>query len=99
MFASSALVPFVHAAYAIFSAEAAPTGPSRTMISSGPPTSMRAARGASGPERYMRVVPGFVGGPPMIPASTKSAPVCSMRSAMRRAVVGAIAFASTYSRL
>src|SRR5215510_15701316 len=43
--------------YAIFTADAAPAGPSTTMASMGPAAKSAATSEAAGPERYRRVVP------------------------------------------
>jgi hypothetical protein len=81
-------VPFVQAAYAIFTADASPTRSETTGVSSAVPAKSSETVPASGPERYSRVVPGSRGGGPTIPPSTT-------RPGSVRAVAGETALAST----
>src|SRR5437879_11888611 len=63
---SSAALPLVQDAYAIFTAEAAPGPPGTTSAWSGPAVSSAAMRSALVPETSRRVEPAFHGGGPRI---------------------------------
>src|SRR5438067_10589202 len=76
--------------------EAAVTSPAKATDSSpGPPTAS-ATEAAAAPDRYSRVGPPGCGGPPIRSPSTKVAPAPSTIDAMRCAVAGATALASSY---
>jgi hypothetical protein len=91
----SAALPFVHAAYAIFSAEASPGCADTAAAESAVPANAPATASASAPDRYSRVVPCSYGGGPMMPPSTKVAPPPVTSSPIARALAGATALAST----
>ena len=94
--APSAVKPLVMPAYDIFIAEAAPIGPGCIGMLQPVFRQFRdARRGLAGQiDLGALAYPGF-GGPPMMPPSTKVAPVSSTTRAMRSTVAGLSALQST----